>query len=134
MSKLFIIVFMAVMPAVCFAQSTLHFTYDDAGNRTERTIVVSSQAPMLDATSVNNLYEDTQIRISNNEANVLKVEIMGLQGTAHLSVYNSSGRQYVTTEITSTVSVVNISTVPKGVYVLSIDINGEKNTWKLIKK
>ncbi len=49
MSKLFIIVFMAVMPAVCFAQSTLHFTYDDAGNRTERTIVVSSQAPMLDA-------------------------------------------------------------------------------------
>lgn len=134
MKKTLISIVFAATSAVCFAQSTLHFTYDDAGNRTERVVVVNSAAPQLGATAGNCLYKDEGIRISNSERDILKVEILGLEGTAQLSVYDSSGKQYIAVDITSSVSNVNISAVPDGIYVLKIHANGNSNTWKLIKK
>jgi len=43
MRKLLMLLLMIVAPVVCFAQSTLHFTYDDAGNRTSRTIIINNR-------------------------------------------------------------------------------------------
>lgn len=122
------------MSAVCFAQSTLHFTYDSAGNRTERTIVVNSSAPQMSTSSDNSLYKDESIRISNHQQDVLTVEILGLTGVAQVAIYDSSGRQFIAVEINSSISNVDISSVPHGIYVLKILANGKTNTWKLIKK
>ena len=134
MSKFFIIIFVAVMPAVCFAQSTLHFTYDSAGNRTERTIVVNSSAPQLSTSSGDALFEDEDIRISTIERNVLRVEVFALKGTAQVSIYDNSGKQYIASTLNSAVSNVDISSVPDGIFILKILANRKTNTWKLIKK
>ena len=46
MKHLVLSLLFVVAPFVGYSQTTLHFTYDNAGNRTSRTIVVRSlQAP-----------------------------------------------------------------------------------------
>jgi hypothetical protein len=84
--------------------------------------------------SKSSLFEDAQVRISNRESNVLHIEILGMQGTANVSVFDSSGKQYVSVDLNTSPSDIDISMVPNGVYVLRIDSNNEVNTWKLIKK
>lgn len=134
MKKALISFIFAATSAVCFGQSTLHFTYDSAGNRTGRTIVVNSPAPQMSTSSENSLYKDESIRISNHQQDVLTVEILGLKGAAQVAIYDSTGKQFIAADITSTISNVDISTVPHGIYVLKILANGKTNTWKLIKK
>ena len=136
MKKLLMLLLMIVAPVVCFGQSTLHFTYDDAGNRTSRTIIINNRQSPRHAmdSSKSSLYEDAQVRISNRETNVLHIEILGMQGTANVSVYDSSGKLYVSLDINSSPSDIDISALPNGVYVLRIDSNNKVNTWKLIKK
>ena len=134
MKRALISIIFAAMSAVCFAQSTLHFTYDSAGNRTERTIVINSSAPQMSTSSDNSLYKDESIRISNHQQDVLTVEILGLNDAAQVAIYDSSGKQFIAVEINSSISNVDISAVPHGIYVLKIHANNKVNTWKLIKK
>lgn len=90
MKKALISFIFAATSAVCFDQSTLHFTYDSAGNRTGRTIVVNSPAPQMSTSSENSLYKDESIRISNHQQDVLTVEILGLKGAAQVAIYDKT--------------------------------------------
>lgn len=134
MKKCMMLLLIMVAPVVCFAQSTLHYTYNDAGNRTSRTIIISPrQQPRLSSGLNTNMYEDGKITITSNKTNMLHVEILGLKGIAHVSVYDSSGKQYVSIDMNSSTTNIDTSIVPVGIYVLKIEANNEVNTWKLIK-
>lgn len=135
MKRVFVTLFIITAASVvCFSQSTLHYTYDNAGNRTARTIIIGSQqSPRHNAAQRSDMFEDSRIKISGREANLLHVEIFELKGTAHVSIYDSSGKQYVSIDTSSSINDIDISIVPVGIYVLRIEANNEVNTWKLIK-
>ena len=135
MKHLVLSLLFVVAPFVGYSQTTLHFTYDDAGNRTSRTIVVRSlQAPDYDMNTSVDLYEDTKVRIKELSTDFLQVEIFGLNNSANMSIYDASGKAFLSCEMSETVSSIDISAIPQGIYVLRIVIDGEENTWKLIKK
>ena len=135
MKHLVLSILFVVAPFAGYSQTTLHFTYDTAGNRTSRTIVVRSlQAPHHDVKTSVDLYEDAKVRIKELGTDFLQVEILGLNNSANISIYDASGKTFLSSEISETVSSIDVSVVPQGVYVLRIGIDGEENTWKLIKK
>ena len=129
MKYLVLSILFVVAPFVGYSQTTLHFTYDDAGNRTSRTIVVRSlQAPDYDMNTSVDLYEDVKVRIKELSTDFLQVEILGLNNSANISIYDASGKTFLSSEISETVSSIDVSVVPRGVYVLRIGIDGEENT------
>lgn len=135
MKYLVLSILFVVAPFVGYSQTTLHFTYDDAGNRTSRTIVVRSlQAPDYDMNTSVDLYEDVKVRIKELSTDFLQVEILGLNNSASISIYDASGKAFLSCNTLETISSIDISALPRGIYVLRIDIDGDENTWKLIKK
>ena len=135
MKHLVLSLLFVVAPFVGYSQTTLHFTYDNAGNRTSRTIVVRSlQAPDYDVNTSVDLYEDAKVRIKELGQDFLQVEILELKNNASISIYDASGKAFLSCEMSETVSSIDISAIPQGIYVLRIVIDGEENTWKLIKK
>lgn len=135
MKQLVLFLLFVVAPFVGYSQSTLHFTYDDAGNRTSRTIVISSpQTPHHDKDTSVNLFEDTKFRIKEAGMNMLLIEILGLKNDAHLSIFDASGKTFLSSEISEAICNIDISAVPLGIYVLRIVTDGEESIWKFIKK
>lgn len=135
MKQLIVSLLFVVAPFVGYSQTTLHFTYDNAGNRTSRTIVVRSlHAPHHDTNTSVDLYEDAKVRIKELGQDFLQVEILELKNNASISIYDASGKAFLSCEMSETVSSIDISAIPRGIYVLRIVIDGEENTWKLIKK
>lgn len=136
MKHLLLTLLFVVAPMVGYSQTTWHFTYDNAGNRTSRTIVVRSQeqAPSHNVNTSVDLFEDAKVRIKDVGAGHLQIEIPGIKGHVHVTIFDASGKSCLSSDLTDSVSHVDISAVPRGVYVLMIDIDGEENTWKLIKK
>ena len=51
-----------------------------------------------------------------------------------LEVYTLQGAQILSENVTTDKLDVDISDQPSGVYLFKIIINGESNTWKIIKK
>lgn len=124
-----------VAPFMGYSQTTLHFTYDDAGNRISRTIVVRSlQTPHHDMKTSVDLYEDAKVRIKELNTDFLQVEILGLNNSANISIYDTSGKAFLSCDTLETISSIDISAIPRGIYVLRIVIDDDENTWKLIKK
>ena len=124
-----------VAPFMGYSQTTLHFTYDDGGHRTLRTIVVSSlQSPHHNKNTSVDLFEDTKFRIKETETNLLQIELLGLKKDANIFIFDTSGKTFLSSKISEAVSNIDVSAIPRGIYVLRIDIDGEENTWKLIKK
>lgn len=115
------------------------FSYDNAGNRVKREIVIEKKsAPSNDgADCFSDMLSEKEIKIYPNPTEgLLNVEINGYYDSdeCHISVYNMSGQQIHTIDVTSPVTEVDITTQSKGMYLLLIIINGEESTWKIIKK
>ena len=120
------------------------YTYDAAGNRIRREIVMSRQQAPTRSTQTNEeeeTYADMvahrQIKIHPNPTSgILKVEVTELDtdDKCQLLLFNASGQQVISQPATSTVTSLDISSRPCGIYVLRISVNGEETSWKIIKK
>jgi hypothetical protein len=51
-----------------------------------------------------------------------------------MSIYDASGKAFLSCDTLEAISSIDISALPRGIYVLRIVIDGDENTWKLIKK
>lgn len=135
---------LAISPFVAKAQNTVGYTYDAAGNRIKRLIVLTMQQTPQDSTqqeqvkrSYNDRISKTHVRIYPNPTQgALKVEVLGLEGTDNclLRIFNANGQQITSTRTTSAVSTLDLSSQPNGVYFLRISIGDNESTWKIIKK
>lgn len=116
-------------------QKKIHYTYDNAGNRIKRVLVVVSQNKPESPTTMTSLYRDEGVEIKQ-EGNTLKVGISDWNenDNARLSVLDYSGKQWLSELVSSTTSYLDVSRMPNGLYILRLDRNGHTETWKLIKK
>mgnify|MGYP002519002148 CR=1 FL=1 len=141
LSLLSCLIFWAVLS---FAQNRIGYTYDAAGNRVRREIVLavpqaraSQRALAVASRKFTDVMQGHTVKISTDAAGgVLNVCILGLQSTdrCSLAVCTYQGMILLTEKIRGEVATVNISRQPAGVYLFRITLNDHAITWKIVKK
>lgn len=126
--------------AMAYSQ-TITYAYDESGNRIRREIVMSqknipSHAGVGDI-PVEERLPGREIRIYPDPTKgMLRVEVSGwVPGdNGRLFLYSLSGQTIVSIDIDSPATILDISTVHNGVYVLQISLNGRSSSWKIIRE
>ena len=132
---LFLIV--AMLPLAGHAQQ-ISYSYDASGNRVARLIVSNSPFPSQGQQEKDDT-SDTQhqtLSVGPNPTSGLlyvRLSVLGEDDNCRLLLSNMSGKVFVNRTVTSTESVLDLSTYQKGFYLLSVEINGKHNTYKIIK-
>lgn len=122
------------------AQQRVEYTYDQAGNRLTRKIVILSprgvkQAP-TDSIPVKQQWRDRIIIIYPNPTRgALAIEIQGGKDTDKIiaELFNSSGAMLYARKWTGTAYTIDMRAYVTGIYILRIKINEEMNEYKIIK-
>ena len=130
-----------------FAQISVSFDYDNAGNRITRTIngMLFLSPPSSGENEVKqqelvhkDLFDNLEIRIFPNPTHgELRINILGLEENQmyHLKVLNLSGKVLKSLENLKDFShTLNISDFKSGTYLLEIQIDGIPEYWKIIKE
>jgi len=120
------------------AVGQISYSYDLAGNRVKREIVMSSLAPKNSlVTGFTEVLAKKNIRIYPNPTKGhLRVEVVGYDSTDKclLQVFNATGALIINRKATLPFTEINITNQPNGIYLLQITLNGENTKWKIIKK
>lgn len=134
--KTILLAFMAMSATNASGQTTWVYSYDNAGNRTQRVVNSGSKARQTTATKPNNLLRDEKISATIDDSrNSIKVEILGLTNfdVADANIYDLSGIQLLSQHIESVVTTLNLAKMRKGTYILNIVLNGESRSCKFNK-
>lgn len=144
MRAIYLFLYLALVPAVSFAQGRIGYGYDASGNRVKREIVMPVQKNMakqqnysIENHRFSDMLRDHSIKIFPNLTNEsLNICTSGLKETdeSFLEVYTSRGMQVLKKSIETDNIDISISNLPTGIYLLKITINDDATTWKIIKK
>lgn len=129
-----------------FAQ-TIHYDYDDAGNRTKRYITLPGKSAIAsDSTqSDENINKEEfvdwldKMKITvypNPTQGNLSIEIANLPENpeASITVYTIDAQLLQKTEIHEPVNKLDFTPYPSGVYILRITSGPKKVEWKIVKQ
>lgn len=124
------------------AQQKLSYAYDAAGNRTERTIVMTVRSADVEDKAQDGLFFEEQIanlqlRIYPNPVKEqLTIQISDYESSARMEfvLYSIGGSILHRGTIDSETTLVNMSRFTTGTYVLHIIIGGKRTVWKVIKQ
>lgn len=123
-----------------YGQNKIRYSYDNAGNRTKREIVLTRNEVMEDAGSVepfSDMISEHEIQIYPNPTEGdLNISISNVSYDNQISIalYDMNGK-LIRKENTATERVnINISDAPNGIYIMQIMIDEKVTTWKIIKK
>ncbi len=128
------------------AQSRVHYTYDNAGNRlTQQTLFDEQARNQLLGSGLDRRDGSTQSRqVAGSTVSVttytgtgqVTVEVLPLDPSddCQLAVYSLSGHQVANLQVASTQTTLDLSDSPKGIYILLVRLNGGTATWKIIMK
>lgn len=123
-----------------YGQNKIRYSYDNAGNRTKREIVLTRNEVMEDAGSVepfSDMISEHEIQIYPNPTEGdLNISISNVSYDNQISIalYDMNGK-LIRKENTATERVnINISDAPNGIYIMQIMIDEKVTTWKIIKR
>ena len=142
MKHTFVAVILLSLTLLCHAQDRAGYSYDAAGNRISRTIILTRNMAKKQARTVKDKeYTDIlslrNITISPNPTKgMVKITITGLKDSdsCKMSIYTLKGQTIKTLPVTGETTTVDLGGQPDGIYLLDITVNGEKTSWKIIKK
>ena len=138
---LFTILFIVYSSTMC--GQVLHYFYDDAGNRYcrndpfDRLAIQSSRTLQSKTTTESERSRIYKIKAYPNPVHdILKVEITGLAETdvCLISVYSLSSVQLFSELVSSSLTSIEVNDYPRGIYLLVVNVNGEKETIKIVKE
>ncbi len=118
----------------------VQYTYDEAGNRIKReTVELKSQTAnqVLDSVMVQETLKDYKITIAPNPTiGNLNITINGQTAfeQSQLSIYAMDGTLVKRIEPVKQTNYINLRNQPPGMYILRVLINGNLQTWKIIKQ
>lgn len=133
MKKLAVFIIVSIGCLALFAD-TVSYSYDQAGNRIKREIVLS-QFRMSPSESYTDMLSDKEVRIYPNPTKgILKVEIDDYEETAGYSLYlySTSGKLLLSPEVSSC-TYLDLSGYANGIYILTLELDGSAKTWKIVK-
>lgn len=138
--RLMVATYLLVAPLLLFAQNRIAYAYDAAGNRVSRTIVLPTRSASQ-STEKSNYYQDMvadkRMKIYPNPTKgQLKVEILGLNddNQCSLAVYTMNGVQVFKTITKSEITLIDLTNVANGYYLMKATVNGKATSWKIIKE
>lgn len=141
MNKTLLFIFM-LLALTAKAQQKLSYAYDAAGNRTERTIVMTVRSADVEDKAQDGLFFEEQIanlqlRIYPNPVKEqLTIQISDYESSARMEfvLYSIGGSILHRGTIDSETTLVNMSRFTTGTYVLHIIIGGKRTVWKVVKQ
>lgn len=121
----------------------VQFSYDHAGNRTSRAIVLpaaaqSRRAP-IDSTQTEvftDIFAEYQLHVYPNPTHgELKIELRGLPEGAsyHLLIASMSGQVIISRNTTENPTVADLTECPAGIYIMRIQYKDYKKDFKIIR-
>ncbi|MDR1730418.1 MAG: T9SS type A sorting domain-containing protein [Prevotellaceae bacterium] len=137
--------------ALSVSSQRVEYTYDNAGNRLTRTIILPStlrsaavavdEEPEEEPLPQQKVYSDhlnqTDILIYPNPTKgLLRVKISGNAENkpVGLQVYDASGRVLLQESNAGSSTILDLSNQPSGIYMLRLVSDREKKEWKIIKE
>lgn len=131
------------IPLLIFASlsaspQTIHYSYDQSGNRISREIVMTPQnIPSNETASVNeDVIDNRKLNIYPNPTyGILTVEIRGYENSDNcgISIFNKAGTLITEIKLDSHIATIDISDQPADLYLMRIIINQSVSTWRIIK-
>ncbi len=122
------------------AASTTGWTSTDLAGTDYRFFAVKRGASAAYITSIVVVYENPTMAVvdaTNAKANLVKNTVVSNElifgAAAKVSIYSTAGQIWKTAEVMEN-SKMDISTLPKGIYIVTANINGEAFSQKIIKK
>ncbi|GHV39313.1 hypothetical protein FACS1894179_04040 [Bacteroidia bacterium] len=138
--KTLLIVFLFIVSLVSIqAQNKISYAYDASGNRTERILVVATKSLLAGEEPENIITEEIakrEVKIYSSIQGQITVEISTLEGmkTGTMTIYAfPNGNTVLTRKVKYTREDLDISNQRAGIYILLVDIDGEKTSYKLMK-
>ncbi len=118
----------------------VQFTYDDAGNRIKRELVKIEEVNLQDKRmpkflTGNSLDREISIE-TDKSSNLIHINAKGeaMQEEYWIALYSIAGYMVLESQLSKTgYAEVNISLLPKGVYVLVVTNGTESKVWKITK-
>ena len=136
MKKLVIFLCGLTATLVVYSQQ-LSYTYDAAGNRISRTIVLGLKSADVQKQEFTETIARKEIKIYPNPVeSLLSVSIAGYDAgiVSECFVYNMAGALIKREKISGEITTLDMSSFSSGTYVLQISVNGEKSVWKIVKE
>lgn len=139
MKRLILFILLCISSHIGYGQH-IRFTYDDAGNRIRRELVTIQEVNTQDRKmqkflTGNNL--DSEITINaDKSSNLIHINTKDrkLQGEYKIAMYSIAGYMVLESQLSITgYAEVDISQLPKGVYVLVVTNGTESKAWKITK-
>jgi len=135
-----IILICAALPA-----QTVSFGYDLTGNRTSREVIYlqatnnltgeESDSQLTETEKYVEMISDVRVTISPNpNRGQFEVKIEGQDGPTKMYLHSLSGVLIFEESKAGELTSIDISQRQNGTYILSLIINGKKETWKIIKQ
>lgn len=132
-----------LFPIASLSQSRISYTYDAAGNRMKREIVIQdfqgSEAKRYafdtEEQSFSDMLGERSIKIYPTDG-CLRISITGMKVSDKImyGVYTTQGAEITSGNIDTDNFIVDTSNRQTGVYLLKITINDNSTTWKIVKK
>jgi hypothetical protein len=138
-----------------FGQSSVNYTYDDSGNRGSRVIIMDEKMADLPLSSPDSTFVKSavtgeshltkyQAKVGVQTINIfpnpttelftIKIEGWDNKTTALMNLSTSIGSSLIEKKLDGAFTEVNIKEQPQGTYLLVIILNGQKETWKVVKR
>lgn len=141
MKRLYLLIIPILYIWIPVHSKTVHFSYDEAGNRIKREIIISkSNMPKKSTADVGRIEDDLcdkKVSITAGHANeTIRIEISQFTSsdTVKLNIYDTAGYIIYHSDIVSESTEIFLNPIPSGIYILWIDINGKTQSYKLIKQ
>ncbi len=127
-----------MLPLASFGQR-IYYSYDAAGNRVQRQMASrGSQAPRKKSLDTQMSEQFSQsVSVGPNPTNgPLDIRLFRWNGEdqCHLLLSNTAGQVLADRTVTSALTTLDLSTCPSGYYLLQVELNGETETYKIIRK
>ena len=120
-----------------FAQA-VEYSYDFAGNRTRREIIIR-HVKERETTSTKDIKAENLTQIvrieADSKAGTVTVFVDGLKPSdkCDISLFNTMGVNLLNLAADSPSTVVDLRPYPDGTYIVSMTLNGKRDTWKVSK-
>lgn len=118
------------------SQVIVNYSYDAIGNRIKREIVLSRSMENNFKPLTETLSEKSISIYPNPTDGLLKISISGWETTdkCKFTVYSLKGSLIQEISVMSSITEIDLGNETNGVYLLNIELNESKSTWKIIKK
>ncbi len=120
------------------SQQKIRYTYDNAGNRIERKIILTkSFNKMKEAQVLNEVLAERTVKIYPNPTKGSLTVSLGDQDSeviGEIFIFGLNGQMITTRKIKSNMQTFDLSNEPTGTYIMKIIIDGKSSSWKIIKE